>query len=323
MKKKSLFKAGGPSGVGRYGLAPGLILGLLMVAITCGAQRGSASAGTQSGHVAVAEFDTVKKTGFYRIVLPPELVVHCRADLADLRIRRRDGVFIPYVLKTYADSPSNRGYLPLPDPVIRQKDSSNKHSYVSLSYDEAYRIGRLSLVIRNPILYKRNAEVTSSGEYICTISIDPNDTVFRIPDVKTRWLLIDISNADNAPLVVTRVVTAQSGLYILTHLEQGDVYEFVAGDSLAQKPDYDLHYFTDSLRQRPLNLGLKPVDVRVRGAGNVPRDSTVVRGAVSASENTRSTVILWLALVIVLLLLIYISVKMVKAIAKKETNDRL
>ena len=86
MKKKSLFKAGA-------------LNGLLMVAITCGAQ---------SGHMAVVGFDTVKKTGFYRIVLPPELVVQCRADLADLRIRRRDGVFIPYVLKTSADSPSNK-----------------------------------------------------------------------------------------------------------------------------------------------------------------------------------------------------------------------
>jgi hypothetical protein len=194
---------------------------------------------------------------------------------------------------------------------------------VSLSYNEAYRIGRLSLVIRNPILYKRKARITSSDEFICTISIDPNDTVFRIPDVKTQQLLIDISNADNAPLAVTRVATAQSALYILTHLEQGDAYEFVAGDSLAQKPDYDLHYFTDSLRQKPLDLGLKPVDVRVRRAGDVSLNSTVVRGAVPASENTRSTVLLWLVLVIVLLLLVYISVKMVKAIAKKDTNDRL
>ena len=112
MKKKSLFRAG-------------VLNGLLMVAITCGAQGQSAA---NAGYIAIAGFDTVKKTGFYRIVLPPELVVQCRADLADLRIRRRDGVFIPYVLKTYADSPSNMGYLPLPDPVIRQKDSSNKHS---------------------------------------------------------------------------------------------------------------------------------------------------------------------------------------------------
>ena len=184
------------------------------------------------------------------------------------------------------------------------------------------RCRRLSLVIRNPILYKRKARVTSSDEFICTISIDPNDTVFRIPDVKTQQLLIDISNADNAPLAVTRAATAQSALYILTHLEQGDAYEFVAGDSLAEKPDYDLHYFTDSLRQKPLELGLKPVDVRVRRA-DVSLDSTVVKGAIPHSENTRSTVLLWLVLVIVLLLLVYISIKMVKAIAKKDTNDRL
>lgn len=289
MKKKSRFNAG-------LGLA-------LLISITCGAQP---------GHVAIARFDTVKKTGFYRVILPPELVSHCRPDLADLRICRPDGVFIPYVLKTDVESPLNAGYLPLPDPVIRQKDSSNKHSYVSLSYDEAYRIGRLSLVIRNPILYKRNAQVTSSGEHICTISIDPNDTVFRIPAVKTRHLLIDITNADNSPLLVTRVATAQSGIYILTHLEQGGEYEFVAGDSLAQQPDYDLHYFTDSLQQRPPDIGLGPVYFR--------KSASVAAGKESMSQ---STILLWLVLVLVLLLLIYISVKMVKAIAKKGTNDRL
>lgn len=315
MKKKSRFKAG-------------LLSIALLMAITCRAQ---------SGHTTGALFDTVKKTGFYRVILPPELVARSRPDLADLRICRPDGVFIPYVLNTDVESPLNAGYLSLPDPVIRQKDSSNKHSYISLSYSRAYRIERLSLVIRNPNLYKRRAQVMALNDSnansvtklpVAVISIDPYDTVFRIPAVKARYLLIDIANADNAPLVVTKVATAQSGIYMLTHLEYGREYELEAGDSLAQKPDYDLHYFTDSLKRRPLDIGLKPVYTRESSSAagkkdSVAGDGAVVKAAVRASKNTGPVILLWLVLGLVLLLLIYISVKMVKAIAKKETNDRL
>jgi hypothetical protein len=201
--------------------------------------------------------------------------------------------------------------------MIRQKDSSNKHSYILLSFADAYRIERLSLVVQNPILYKRTARVTdpdaSPGAVaVATISIDPNDTAFRIPAVKTRHLLIDIMNSDNAPLTISRVVTAQSAVYLIAHLEQYREYEVTGGDSLASLPDYDLHYFTDSLREPPLDIAVKSIHRKDPG-----------KARARIGESNRSTILLWSALVLVLFLLIYLSVKMVKAIAKKESNDRL
>jgi hypothetical protein len=322
MKKKSLFKVGNPSGVGRYGLTPVLIIGLLMVAITCRAQK-----------TAGALLNPVEKTGFYRIILPPQLVAKCRADLSDIRICQSDGTMIPYVLNTDVKSRLNAGYFALPDPLIRQKDSSNKHSYILLQYVDAFRIERLSFVIKGPTLYKRTAQVinedaTGTDRQIATISLDPGDSVFLIPAVKTRHLRIDVTNMDNMPLVFSRVASAQSGIYILTHLEKHRDYELEGGDSLARKPDYDLHYFTDSLSKRPLDIGYKDVVLREPKPAQVKKDSitvdsSAVKSVARARADIRTTVLLWLALVIVLLLLIYISVKMVKAIAKKETNDRL
>lgn len=311
MKKKRRFKVW-------------LLSGVLLVSFACHAQ---------SGHKVEVQLDTVTKTDFYRIILPPRLVAKCRPDLADLRVRGADGEINPYVLSTDVGNSLRTDDLPIPDPAIRQKDSSNKHSYISLSYPDAYRIERLSLVIQKPILYKRTAKIYDPGEsgftgLVATIGIDPSDTVFRIPAVKTRNLLIDISNADNAPLVISRVISAQSGIYILTHLEKGGVYRLETGDSLAQKPDYDLHYFTDSLKKRPLDIGMK--DIRPSSSYPDPArrlvvltDSGGIRFPVRVQENTRSTVVLWSVLVLVLLLLIYFSVKMVKAIAKKNQNDRL
>ncbi len=307
MKKKSLLK-------------PGLIYGLLMVAITCRGQ-----------HTVGALLNPIEKTGFYRIILPPQLVAKCRPDLSDLRICQPDGQMIPYVLNTDVKSPLNAGYFALPDPLIRQKDSSDKHSYILLRYADAFRIERLSFVIKGPTLYKRTARVINEDaagmdRHITTISLDPGDSVFPIPAVKTRHLLIDVTNMDNMPLVFSRVASAQSGIYILAHLEKHGEYEIEGGDSLAGKPDYDLHYFTDSLHNRPLDIGYKdiyqrePVPLK---RDSITVDSSAIKSVARARADTRSTILLWLTLVIVLLLLIYISVKMVKAIAKKETNDRL
>jgi hypothetical protein len=126
-------------------------------------------------------------------------------------------------------------------------------------------------------------------------------------------------NRDNAPLTISRVATAQSGVYVIAHLERYREYEVTGGDSLAGKPDYDLHYFTDSLREQPMDIGFKNIyrkalELPVAKAGKAPA---------RVAESNRPTILLWSALVLVLLLLIYLSVKMVKAIAKKESNDRL
>jgi hypothetical protein len=207
--------------------------------------------------------DPITKTGFYRIVLPPRLVSNCQADLSDLRIFKPDGTTVPYVLRTNAQDPLNAGYLALPDPSIRRSDSSNKHSYYWLQYDDAYRIDRLSLMIADPILYKREVRVMaymdSTGPVpVTSLSIDPHDTAFRLPSVKARSLVIDIDNGDNPPLSITRVASAQSGIYILTYLEAITHidYELLTGHGGDGPPDYDLHYFTDSLSRHPLDIVL-------------------------------------------------------------------
>jgi hypothetical protein len=286
-----------------------------------------------------ARVDTVTRTGFYRIVLPPQLVAKCRPDLSDLRIYKPDGTTVPYVLRTAIHDKMNAGYLPLPDPTISQKDSSNKHSYYRLQYDDAYRIERLSLIVSNPILYKRTvrimAEEDSTGDRAATcVSIDPKDTVFLLPAVKAKTLLIDIANGDNAPLVIRRVVSAQSGIYLLAYLSAGEEnrYELGAGDSIEGPPDYDLHYFTDSLQQYPFDIGLQPVRLRARWASGhkekvKPASAGVgvpTSGPGGASMSVRkSGLLLWSILIFILLMLTFVSIKLARAVSQKEKHDRL
>ncbi len=310
--------------------------GLLWISAVAGAQ--SPATDDSLAIPVTARVDSVTRTGFYRIILPPQFVAKCRPDLSDLRIYKPDGTAVPYVLRTAIHDKMNAGYLPLPDPTISQKDSSNKHSYYRLQYNDAYRIERLSLIISKPILYKRTVRImaeedSTTDRPVTCVSIDPKDTVFLLPAVKTKALLIDIANGDNAPLVIRQVVSAQSGIYLLAYLlaGEGNGYELGAGDSIVGPPDYDLHYFTDSLQQHPFDIALQPVRLRTGAASG--RNARVKQMAVadgpaadegSASMMARkSGLLLWSILIFILLILIFVSIKLARAVSQKEKHDRL
>lgn len=282
---------------------------LLLASVICAAQYPIP--------VASAAIDSAAKGGFYRVVLVPRLVAECRSDLSDLRIYDQFGQETPYVLKSdVRDDSLNAGMLAIPDPQITRKDSSNRHTYYRLQYNAAYRIDRLSFVIRQPVLFKRQAVISrlddsAAQEEVQTISIDPKDTAFRVPPVKSNCLLIDITNEDNAPLDIGRVATAQSGIYLVTLLRSDRRYALTAGDQAVRAPDYDLHFFTDSMKAVPALIGLGPVK-REDLAALLSADKPKVE-----KKNGRSGLLLWSLVTVIVLLLLYVSIKLARAVDQK------
>ena len=262
-----------------------------------------------------ADLDTVKQAAFYRIALPAELTAKCRQDLGDLRIRDRDDKFIPYVLKS--EQPSPGAYQDVPDPVIRQKDSSNRHSYITLQYQEAYRVDRVELRIQGPRLYKRHVVLYDNdkvnGWPVAVADIDPSNTSLMIPAMKTHSLLLDIANADNSPLVISGAVTAQLEQYLLTYLQPGRAYLLLAGNPSMGAPDYDLKYFVDSLTSHPQELSAGPLEI----------NSLSVNKSAEPVVKDHSGIVLWSIILLVLILLASLSFKLVKATAQKDHHDRL
>ena len=305
----------------REGLARGRMAGiasakvltgiLVLVGVTCDAQfRPTAT-------VAV---DSIQKAEMYRIVLPPSFVARCRTDLSDLRIFNENDKEIPYVLRTDLPDPLNAGYLPVPDPTISRQDSSDRHSYYWLQYDDEYRIDRLSLVISGPALYKRTAVIsTVAGKWMATpaatINIDPADSAFRLLPMRANRLLIAIANHDNTPLVISRVATAQSGIYLLTYLEPGHSYWLMAGDPKVAAPEYDLHYFTDSTKRLPVTIGLGSI-ARI----NWRLATEKGRQIKNREDRNSKQVLLWSLVVIILLFLLFVSAKLARAVDKKESE---
>jgi hypothetical protein len=284
--------------------------GLLLACVVCRAQYRA---------TATMDLNAVEKAGFYKIVLPPAFVAQCRDDLSDIRMIDQSGQETPYVLRVDTDVTSTERLIAIPDPKISRQDS-NRHSYYRLQYDDFYRIRRLSFVITHPKLYKRSVsiEVADPKDFgvMASSSIDPADTVIWGQAVKARCLLVDIANEDDVPLEISRVATAQSGIYLLTLLQPGH-FMLVAGDSAVRAPKYDLRYFTDSLGV-PAVIGVGPMRKENRAMlVSLPETKKDKKDGRSAGP------FLWGLVTLILLLLIYVSVKLARAVNKKEKDDHL
>lgn len=200
-------------------------------------------------------------------------------------------------------------YLGVPFPALVQKDSSDKHSYITLQYRDRYRIDKLNLLLQGPPLFKRSVRVYDRGKngdrFIAEAVLSPGMTSFSIPSVKTNSLLLDIANEDNKALLVQAVQTAQLNHYLLAFLQPGYGYSLLAGNEHAQAPEYDLKYFVDSLTKDPQEILAGPLQPVRPGAP-----------AIAPPHADHSGLWLWGILSIVLLLLASLSYKMMKSIQK-------
>jgi uncharacterized membrane protein len=207
-------------------------------------------------------------------------------------------------------------YVGVPFPALVQKDSSNKHSYISLQYRDLYRIDKIDLLVQGPQLFKRNARIyerTKEGDRLVgETTLSRGNTSFAIAAVKTDSLLVDIDNGDNKPLRVQAVQTAQLNQYLLVWLQAGSGYSLLAGKGDAQAPEYDLKYFVDSLTKNPQEILTGTVQPILPGLA-----------AVAPPPHTdHSGLLLWGILAIVLALLASLSYKMMSAIPKDCNHDR-
>ena len=273
------------------------------------------NAGAQGVFAWCAQIDSITGDGFYQIRLNPGIVAKCKADLADVRILGPGGRFVSYVLKDSRGSDSaERLRLPLPGALMAQKDSSDKRSYIDLRFPEAYEIDWLLFVIRDPVLYKREAQLFVEGPHpgewtsAAFITFSPGKAMIPIPAVKSRHLRVAINNADNAPLVIREVAGFQASHWLIAYLKAGEVYEVLAGNTQAGAPDYDLKYFTDSLKTTPPTLVPGPASPTAFA------NSKPVAPEVKGEPNRRGGLLLWSILFVILILLVYFSVKLVRDI---------
>ncbi len=211
----------------------------------------------------------------------------------------------------YRHSFTNNTYDSIPSPQVIQKDSSNKRSYVYLSFKDSYQVDNISLIISGAKFYKRRVEVYNKNTINPVLTIDSLSSV-RQSDIevhcKTNRLLIVIDNRDNEPLKIVAAAAQQLHTSLTAYLEKDKTYTLFFGDSTALSPSYDLQYFNDSIGSDILPLGIKNIQ---RLPAKIPA---------SDRQNNESKWILWVLIIGVLLLLIYFSFRMIRDINKKKED---
>ncbi|MDQ2753135.1 MAG: hypothetical protein M3R72_08945 [Bacteroidota bacterium] len=212
----------------------------------------------------------------------------------------------------YRHSFTSNVYDSLPSPLVLQKDSSDKRSYIYLSFNDNYLIDKLVLFFSGAKYYKRNTILYNKNTISAPLLQDtlssekPASIEFG---AKTNRLLLVINNGDNAPLSFQKVMAFELHTSVTAYLEKGAKYSVYFGDASAFAPSYDLQYFSDSIGSNIQSLAIKNIE-KISGASDAKSEKSFVGKG-----------LLWAIILVVLLLLVYFSITMIKDINNKNKTD--
>ena len=173
-------------------------------------------------------------------------------------------------------------------------------------------IDKISFKINGPKYYKRSARIYTHNvvtnrknvkvydQPILDIQLISNSTnSFTFNNLQTDTLFIEINKNDDQALDIDKVNFYQLNKYLIADLSSTNAYHIEFSDKNAQKPIYDLSYFSDKI----------PDDIKVIEI----IDMHEILGSKPKSNNLNfSNYWLWIAIIGIIALLGYMSFSMVK-----------
>lgn len=203
------------------------------------------------------------------------------------------------------------------DSVSISTRNQEKRTYITLKFKEGQVIDKLELSMKGTTFFQRAGFVTmervrkiKKHEERYTERIENfmvrsgQTTLITFTGLKTNNLTLCIENGDNPALSINEVKASQLNRYLIAWLTKDQSYTIGFKGKDVNPPSYDLKYFRDSI---PANAQvLKINDLQPILAATVSGDPTFF-----TNKN-----IIWIALGAVILLLGYMSLKLVR-----ETNN--
>jgi hypothetical protein len=197
-----------------------------------------------------------------------------------------------------------------------------KESLVKLSYPEAQLFHKIQLKIDGPEFYYRNAIIQVRDSMIgkrnkyetyfktvANIIISSNSlNTYYFDALWAKELFIRVSNNDDQALKISEVVGGQLNHYLICKLHSSKIYDLVFGNQKIEAPIYDLKYFSDEI----------PENLPVLTASNIELIDKANRN--SAAGGFLDKKIIWLAIGLVVILLIFMVSKMLKEM-KASKNE--
>jgi hypothetical protein len=190
---------------------------------------------------------------------------------------------------------------------VSQKDSSNKSSYVTITWDEAYHFEQLKLIVTGPKYYRREIIFNNNSDAESNVILQAGSNEWLPLVVQAKQVPLTILNEDNPPLQIASAegLVRKSTLY--TWLEKDKLYTLYVGDSLAKNPNYDLVYFKDLIPGNAPGITLGAIEENsVEKVLNPPIKS--------------NKPIIWLAMGAALIALLFITYRFTGEVKKRHSQ---
>ncbi len=199
-------------------------------------------------------------------------------------------------------------YVKIPGPGIFQRDSSNKASYIHVHFDNKYLINKIIFDVDGGKYFNRKFsffERNNNEDFVLEGNLISGSTnAFQI-NSKYDQFLLKINNEDNMPLKVNAVQAFQLNTYLLTYLQAGKNYFLYFADSSIAAPKYDLEFFSDSINKNPSEISVS----------NLEKNKIIKTETKAYSKH--NTLLLWIIIVAVLIILCYLTFKMIGEVNRK------
>ncbi|MDN5286992.1 MAG: hypothetical protein JWR38_3266 [Mucilaginibacter sp.] len=205
-------------------------------------------------------------------------------------------------------------YVPIPQAQLSRVDN-NKTTYITLKFNDHYQVNKLHVDITSPKYFKRDVTVYqiigSEKQLLGEGELNSIKVTDLLIAAKTSQLLLQISNGDNLPLTISRVEAYQADESLISYLNGRQTYQLLTSDPNTQAPEYDLKFFADSIHD----------DITQISHGAVNKNPAYEGNQVKPTKGHDYTLFIWLAIIVALGLLLFLTLKMTKEVNKKAEKD--
>lgn len=197
---------------------------------------------------------------------------------------------------------------------IKSDSAKQKRTYIQVSFDTTQVVDKLVVALtgqpyflRKATLYSKEERKNKKGDtefyydrlYDFELS-SKQMSVLNLPGIKVSELLIIVENEDNPSLDIASLKTFQLNRYLTAWLKKDKMYIIKIGSDELQSPSYDLAFFQDKIPDQSPLLAIGPIHVFEAKA--LQKNTTYFT----------SQSIIWIAIVLVIIILGFMSVKLIK-----------
>lgn len=214
-------------------------------------------------------------------------------------------------------------YTAINDLRIEATDSmQRKQTFIRISLDTIMTIDRVKIVMTGQPYFLRRAALYSlqytnnrrgeqesflQWEYDMELS-SKQTTILNVNELRSKELLVIIDNEDNPPLQLGSAQLLQRSRYLVAWLKKGEEYVLKTGAASMSSPSYDLANFQENIPKQLTQVNLGEFTVFEK------------QGAKTSTTIFTNRMIIWVAIILVVALLGFMSVKLIREANASKTE---